>query len=119
MVVVVRVVIRLGHTKFGMMTKTLAQPAFLSGFLTQPHACSVVGFIQNLYTVTGDSLRSLEIHGNGSLVEVQEMKDGVQDASGQPIQYFSGLTALTVSPDGNNVYAVGTSVMPAVGGEEE
>jgi len=62
-------------------------------------------------------LRTLAISQNGSLVEVQEMKNSVQDASGQPIQYFSGLTALTVSPDGSNVYAVGSTVMPAIGGE--
>lgn len=72
---------------------------------------------QHLYTVTGDSLRGITLGPNGSMVEIQELKDGVQDSIGQNIQYFSGLTALTVSPDGANVYAVGTTVMPAIGGE--
>jgi hypothetical protein len=32
------------------------------------------------------------------------------------VEYFTGLTAVTSSPDGDSVYAVGTSVMPGVGG---
>jgi hypothetical protein len=40
-----------------------------------------------------------------------------QDQRGNVVQYFAGLQSITVSPDGQNVYAVGTSVMPAVGGE--
>lgn len=35
---------------------------------------------------------------------------------GNTVDYFSGLTAVTCSPDGDSVYAVGTSAMPGIGG---
>lgn len=69
-----------------------------------------------MYTVTTDSLRSLRVSSGGGLEQFQELKNGVVDSYGNTIQYLQGLTALTVSPDGENVYVVGTSVMPGVGG---
>jgi hypothetical protein len=36
---------------------------------------------------------------------------------GRTVEYFTGLTAVTSSPDGDSIYAVGTSVLPGVGGE--
>ena len=73
---------------------------------------------KNLYTVTGESLLTFTLPANsaGTLQQTQELRDGVIDKYGTKIEYFTGLTALTVSPDGANVYAVGTSVMPGVGG---
>lgn len=35
---------------------------------------------------------------------------------GNTVDYFTGLTAVASSPDGDSIYAVGTSVMPGVGG---
>jgi 6-phosphogluconolactonase (cycloisomerase 2 family) len=73
---------------------------------------------KNLYTVTGESLLTFTLPATnaGTLQQTQELRDGVVDKYGTKIEYFTGLTALTVSPDGANVYAVGTSVMPGVGG---
>ena len=71
---------------------------------------------QNLYTVTGESLIAFKVLPDGGLQQVQELEDGMVDKYGTTVQYFTGLTAVTVSPDGDNLYAVGTSVMPGIGG---
>ena len=70
-----------------------------------------------MYTVTGESLVAFKVLPEGGLEQTQELKDGMVDKYGTTVQYFTGLTAVTVSPDGDNVYAVGTSVMPGIGGK--
>lgn len=74
-------------------------------------------WLQNLYVVTGDALCTFAVGAGGSLSQIQELTDGATDAQGKQVQYFDGLTAALVSHDGDNVYAVGTTVMPGVGGK--
>lgn len=72
---------------------------------------------KNLYAVTGEALYSFSTTpSSGKIDKIQEMRDGVVDRNGRKVEYFTGLTALTLSPDDQNVYTVGTSVMPGVGG---
>eukprot|EP00624_Nannochloropsis_granulata_P002371 evm.model.NODE_22070_length_83641_cov_42.053585.1 len=72
---------------------------------------------KNLYALTGEALYSFSTTPrSGKIDKIQEMRDGVVDRNGKKIEYFAGLTALTLSPDDQNVYTVGTSVMPGVGG---
>ena len=73
--------------------------------------------LQNVYTTSTNSLYTLESQADGSLKQVQVLTNGAIDPVGNTVKYFSGLTALTTSRDGLNVYVVGTTVMPGVGGE--
>lgn len=86
------------------------------GLTKGPGPLSLTRDQKNVYTVTGDALLAFKTRPEGGLEQMQELRDGVVDRFGTKVEYFTGLTALTVSPDDQNVYAVGTSVMPGVGG---
>jgi len=95
------------------------QVSFLQqyGLTKGPGPLSLSTDKKNLYALTGEALLSFSTTpSSGKIEKIQELRDGVLDRNGKKVEYFTGLTALALSPDDQNVYTVGTSVMPGVGG---
>ncbi|TFJ80581.1 hypothetical protein NSK_008007 [Nannochloropsis salina CCMP1776] len=82
-----------------------------------PGPLALAGNQKNLYAMTAEALLAFSVDpGSGTMEQIQELQNGVVDRNGKTVEYFTGLTALALSPDEENVYAVGTSMMPGVGG---
>jgi len=82
-----------------------------------PGPLALAGNKKNLYAMTAEALLAFSVDpGSGTMEQIQDLQNGVVDRNGKTVEYFTGLTALALSPDEENVYTVGTSMMPGVGG---